>query len=256
MTFTAHAAAEFKINLKHPGVPCNLTKKVQKSANMTDENFSKLESFYAYVSWFPKSNFTMEGSQEGLARTGRVMSKEERQGFCVGSVDERLRPIKERMILFLSEEYEAENGSFEDDKLQYGDPAPSRVLSLTDVNFEKIVDDCFKMMDLTVLEQRKLVLTSLLPDATYYGVDMLRDHRKKIDPTIDISPQHVCTTAVMRLIRSGLGYEQYCKIRERVIAENLEVTHGIPIVELTHLIAKEASVEERALLTPDTCNGM
>ncbi len=54
-----------------------------------------------------------------------------------------------------------------------------------------------------------------------------------------MAPKHVCTTAVLRLLKSGLGLEKYRELLNTVITACPNLSHGYPIVELTHAIAQE-----------------
>lgn len=233
-----HAAAELRVNFKHPKISSDVVQSIIYSSGLSKENFNKLDTLYTYISWFPKSK------GRGFANTGRMIDHEDRLAFLNNVKDEDLKLVKERALRFLGKEYEAVNSNFDDDKYQYGQPSLDRIFSFTDLNFVAIIPACFRMMKHEITPDNVLLMHETLPEATYYGLDMLKKHReflggeKSSEP---IAPEHVCTTAVLRLLELGVGSKQYYEIVEKILKENPELAHGFPIVDLTHCIVKEVS---------------
>ena len=70
------------------------------------------------------------------------------------------------------------------------------------------------MMSHKILPQNIITMDDVLPDATYYGLDLLLQHTPLLHtrPYSELSPVHVCTTAVLRLLTAGIGIDKYNEI--------------------------------------------
>ena len=155
------------------------------------------------------------------------------------------------MLNFFASEYQAENSTVDTDQYMYGNLDPERVISFEHVNFSAVIRECYHMMEAGV-SNNTLVMSKTRQDATYFGIDMLRRHRTLLGHDVDREPiaaEHVCTTAVMRLLEAGVGSKAYRNIVEKVIKEKPELSHGLPIVDLTHYVAKEMASRIEPQLT-------
>ena len=97
------------------------------------------------------------------------------------------------------------------------------------------------MMSHKILPQNIITMDDVLPDATYYGLDLLLQHTPLLHtrPYSELSPVHVCTTAVLRLLKAGIGIDKYNEILNKVVSSDPELSHGFPIVDIIHAIAQE-----------------
>lgn len=247
-----HAAAQLIINLKHPNISTELFDNIKKLTHQDGIDITNLESIYGYISWFPKSS-----SRGQLIPTGRVVDPIERQQFINKVSDQKLREIKESALNFLGSEYAAQNSSIDNDEYMYGKLDPQRVITFENLNFNAIMTEYFNMMKSRASSDKKLVFEETRDEATYFGIDMLRRHRlllgneKEREP---IAAEHVCTTAAMRLLEAGVGSNIYKEIVEKVIQERPDLSHGLPIVDLTHYVAKEIALRTEPQLTATTTN--
>ncbi len=230
-----HAAAELIVDFTQTAPSSEITVALSEHGI----NMSHVKSLHAYLSWFPRLDL----------ETGRSMDVNKRSQFLSNfqEQDDELQAVKKRALEFLATEYQAVNNTQKNDVRQYGIPDPSRVFILSDIDVAAVIRTCFRMMQYTVTSSGVLTMTVALPDATYYGLDMLIQHREMTGNNQEwrepISAEHVCTTVVLRLIEAGIGKEKFRLIVKKVLEENPELSHGFPIVELTHAIVKQVALE-------------
>jgi hypothetical protein len=178
-----------------------------------------------------------------LSETGKTISRQEKDNF-LDKLTQDQQDRKAQFINFFSREYHADNGDKEADKRMYGEPTLERIITFKHLNFTAILTECFQMMNGRIIDEH-LILDEVRPDATYFGIEMLRRHRAllaKATPAEEpepIAPKHLCTTAVMRRLEAGIGSKDYQEIVTRILSAKAELSHGLPIVELTHHVALE-----------------
>lgn len=235
-----HAAAELFINLKSKQVSPILLKTIQQEAKLTDVVFNKIESLCAYVSWFPESRYNESGERE-FATTGRRLTYSDIRRMSLPPKPLDMMPIKEGAADFLTQEFEAKTGSLRSDTRNYGPPNENRIISLTELDYVKIIRALFDMMAYTLTSENVLVMNKVLSHAKFFGSDILREHRSRthIYANLFIPPEHVCTTAVLKLLKSGIGLNKYNEVYDKVMADDSRLSHGYPLVDLTHALAQE-----------------
>jgi len=158
--------------------------------------------------------------------------------------DQSLLAIKGRMLDFLQEEYSAVNSSKQDDIKMYGAIDSNRLFTFhKNVDFESLIKTIFLMMHPTISINGVVTMDGVQPNATYYGLDMLREYRMLTGKNPLLDPphaQHVCTTAVLCLLRAAVGSSKYYCISKELLRSNQELKHGIPIVDFTHALIQKS----------------
>ncbi|MBX9587604.1 MAG: hypothetical protein K2X50_10150 [Gammaproteobacteria bacterium] len=225
-----HSAAELRVNLQHPELNDQLRIRIQDQAKLSKKEMSCISSLYAYVSWYPDRN----------SSTGRLLNLRERLLLIKSPEHLNTDALKKDLLDILTSEYKATCNPYNADEKQYGEPLPERILTFTSLDFISITDTLFKMMKYQVSNAR-LVMNQASDLGTYYGIDMLvRNilHSLAQHEKIDL-PVHVCTTAVLRLLKDGVGNDLYTRAVDEVINSNPKLSHGIPLVDTVHYLAKE-----------------
>jgi len=238
-----HAAAKVSINGLHKDIPPELIDTLQeeaiRSGTASLKDSKSINSLQAYLSWYPK-----------VALTGGFTQEEEKEWIQGVSVDDTdVNAGKKASLGLFSRRYSAANGNYEADLDGYGNPDSALIFS-NDLDFTKIIKTCFTLMH-PVLRGNTIVMTRALPNATYYGKAMLREHRLvsmllsendqmlgKLNENELDRAAHVCTTANLFLLKSGLGEEQYYRKAKQIFQDNPELAHGFPMADFTYAFVK------------------
>lgn len=228
-----HASALLTINIRHGDTPRTLIHTIESQLKKGNVNPATINSLEAYVSWFPTAP-----TAHNTRRTVQL-EEELRLLGMINPEDKALMEGKKRLLQFCRDEQEGENSALPYDEHQYGIPSPERIISLTDLDFDKITQECFMMLKGKPVNNQ-FPMDELHEDATYFGIHMLRTHEPILSQNIEqTDPMHVCTTAVLRLLEAGVGSKTYKEILASVFNNHPDLSHGFPIVDLTDQVAKE-----------------
>lgn len=256
-----HAAANISFNLKHPLIDIDLKELILDFSSKHHINSDNLEIVKAYVSWFPDSDDDGNYRRTGRALDFRAYVEKilDRERGAV-AFPENIPNLNQSLSRFFGAEIKAVNSSLNSDVRLYGQPAPDRTIALPgNLDYQQVFFSLVNMMQVKPSNDGKtLFLNEPMPNATYFGADILRKYLKyfgdsgnlKFSELINnISPAHVCTTSVLQLMEAAIGEAKCREIAQTVIRENnlSQVTVGLPLVDFTHHFAK--AVEKEYLLT-------
>ena len=237
-----HAAAKFHINLQDDNLNSQFKSHILQMLHNKSIATDKLEKISSYISWYPERDIT----------TGKMIEFNGKLTGLLGDLEEKLGSSKNnekatRLICeFLSAEMRAINSNWEYDVEMYGNPSDDRIITLTgDMDYQAVFLKILDMMQPSISKDNKtLLLTQPVYNATYFGMDILRlfihffNSPKDFDKEKIIEfmhPNHVCTTAVLRLMIAAIGDEVCQKIGKKVVIQNPKLTTaGLPLVDFTH----------------------
>ncbi len=245
-----HACAKVIIDLKDPTISQELINAIKMIADQRGHDARKINLVQSYISWYPTD---IIGRDKTVAEVGKLMDHDAK----LEKEDGELSDLKRNILkLFLGNIYKAENGDPDSDKHGYGISDPSRVIEFKEIDFFSIFITCADMMECD-LENDVLVMNRIRPEGMYSGLDMFETCKKLIgfkDDKESLIPksEHVCTTAVLRLLEAGVGKKVFFQAMKDVIAENPEFSHGFPISEFTHAICKKLYLVMQAKQNSDS----
>ena len=209
---------------------------IQSSANLSKKQFSTLRSLNAHISWFPQ----VFDNTSRLKETGNKLSFEEqnkllepyRKATSYDSVE--IKKMEGRVYTLLGRQFVARGQTFERDILMYGNHANYRQFITPVVYENQMLQAVLHMMQSRIVGE-SLVLDTPSQEATYFGLDILREYMimsgvsEQIGPII---PEHICTTAVMRVIRENIGQSDYIDLCRKVTTDNRNLPPNIICVEV------------------------
>lgn len=232
-----HACAKVTIDLKDKRISQELINAIKVIADQRGHDARKINLVQSYISWYPTK---IIGREKTVSEVEKLMSHDSRLAKEEGELFDFKRNI---LRLFLGNIYQAENGDPASDKRGYGIPDLSRVIEFKEIDFFSIFIACADMMECD-LENDILMMNRIRPEGMYSGLDMFdtckkligfHDDKEKLVP----KPEHVCTTAVLRLLEAGVGKKVFLQAIREVTAENPEFSHGFPISEFTHAVCQK-----------------
>ena len=257
-----HACANVIIDLKDPRISQELINAIKVIADQRGHDARKINLVQSYISWYPTE---IIGREKTVSEVEKLMDHDSK----LAKEDGELFDLKRNILkLFLGNIYKAENGDPASDKRGYGIPDPSRVIEFKEIDFFSIFIACADMMECD-LENDILMMNRIRPEGMYSGLDMFdtckkligsHDNKEELIP----KPEHVCTTAALRLLEAGVGKKVFLQAMKEVVAENPEFSHGFPISEFTHAICqklhmmtqvKQHSDSRTTVETPSKTNG-
>lgn len=232
-----HACAELIINLEERGTPKGLVNVVRAIADQHGYNPDKLQLVRGYVSWYPTED---HGREQTIAELQKLVDFDLKLEKDSGELADLKRGL---MKVFLGNIYKAENGDPASDIRGYGEPDPSRVFEFDKIDFLSIFVACAQMMECD-FKDGELLMSRIRPEGMYSGLDMFETCKKSMGyesskEDFMPKPEHVCTTAVLRLLEAGVGKKNYIDSMRDVILESPDLSHGFPISEFTHAICQK-----------------
>lgn len=249
----SHASCEIKIDFLHPHLPKKLID-VAKSILISSEEYTlekngeilnldireamlkkyqsmPLTNMHLYLSWYPS----------GLINNGSVM----------GSVPvEKITQIEEKLFPEVTESelwspYIFGKFSAQLNSRDYDFKRTDNLTSviLYELDFESILQDLAKFI---IFDCNGGVITAIepKPESSYYMLDILRDHIAKNEGRFSKS-DHVCSTLVARVLRSGLGIDWY-KFSVEMATKKLGHGYAFPdLVFETATNAKKIEIDDQ-----------
>ncbi len=255
-----HAIVDFSIDLKHPLLNSDFKNFILNFAERNGLNYTELERVGSYISWFPDSdgdNYAYTGNKIDFQSEAKKILGHDKAMLVF---PENISWMNKSVSQFLGAEIKAINSDFSNDTDTYGQPDPERIIILPgDLDYQTVFFTLVNMMKSSQSADGKvLFLNETMPNATYFGADILRKYLKYFGDSKDpkfselinnINPAHVCTTSVLQLMEAAIGEIKCREIAQTVIRENnlSQITAGLPLVDFTHFFAK--AVVKEYLLT-------
>lgn len=240
-----HAAVELKIDLNHPDISSNMEdvmrcimveseknilneEGVALSMDMQSEMLTRhknkpIHSMNAYLSLYPKI---------GAPRHGSVVRK-------IGELENSTKPNSEPWATFLFGKFSPELVSRESDFTPQKEEIRETV-TLYHLNYEAILQDLSKFILFKCHEDGCITIDGAAKGMRYYMLDLLRDHAAT-DEIPNMSPEHVCSTVISRVLQKGLGASSYASA---VSIAKQKVGHGFALPDLVIEVAKAAKEVE------------
>ncbi len=247
-----HAACELNIDFQHPDISKSLidvvrsmlvtsaeymlSKEGDPLSIKTRENLlvqyqaMPIRSMQVYLSWYP-GNLIPGEKVLGVVPIQQV-TELERKLFST-------QKGSETWSQFLFGKHTPNMGSRDSD-FNTNHLLNLQTITLYEVDYEAIFLDLSKFI---LFNCRDGVISTVNPtdESRYYMLDILRDH-VAIDKITDPQPEHVCSTLVARVLRKGLGKENYASAVE---IGKKTLGHGYAYPELIFEVAKVAETNEK-----------
>lgn len=236
-----HAAMYIDIHLNHRAMDSAVIKHICGWASRQGIPIDDLEKVTSYVSWYPLNSQPTGATYDLLGALESKLSEDEKSFLYSSDFPDELRNAS---VDFLSTEYLAKNVSPRVDAYGYGRPLSGRSIHLDEgINVIELFDCLVTMMrpDLSS-DATELVFNRVVPNASYYGLDIMRLFVELLRPDLSsaympalIHPHHVCTTAVLRLLMASVGLDETRLVAKKVVSHYPDLTtSGLPLADFTH----------------------